>query len=167
MLESGLSIQLTSKKGHYYFQLLGECDYIRFEELKKEGTTRLASMAADAERILRQYRRPLFGYKDYPWCESAREQADLSFREMSIALARSYIKAGEFRLAHDFLNFMLSLVPYDEEAHELILRIYLHWKDRAAFYKHYDKMKTALQQEVGVEPPAFLESLLQELMKDS
>ena len=167
LLENGLSIQLTSKKGHYYFQLLEECDYVRFEELKKEGAARLVNSPSDAERILRQYKRPLFGYKDYPWCEAAREQADLSFREMSKAVARSYIQAGEFRLAHDFLSSILSTVPYDEEAHEMILRIYLHWKDRAAFYKHYDKMKAALQQEIGVAPPAFLESLLQEIMKDS
>lgn len=167
LLESGLSIQLTSRKGHYYFQLLEDCDYIRFEELREKGTEQLVRSAAAAERILRQYKRPLFGYKDYPWCEAAREQADLSFRMMSLALARSYVQAGEFRLAHDFLSFMLSIVPYDEEAHELILRIYLHFKDRAAFYRHYDKMKAALQQEIGVAPPAFLEALLQEIMKDS
>lgn len=163
LLESGVSIQLSSKKGHYHFQLLDECDYIRFEELQKEGTTRLVGPSSDVERILRQYKRPLFGTKDYPWCEAVREQADLSFRDMSKAVARSYIESGEFRLAHDFLKYMLSVVPDDEEAHEMILRIYLHWKDRAAFYKYYEKMKAALLQETGVEPPAVLEALLEEI----
>lgn len=167
LLENGLSIQLTSQKGHYYFQLFEECDYIRFKELEREWTAQLAGRASETERILGHYARPLFGYKDYPWCEAAREQADLSFRKISKALASSYMEAGEYRPAYDFLSFVLSVVPYDEEAHEMILRIYLHWKDKAAFYKHYDKMKAALQQESGVEPPALLESLLQENMKES
>lgn len=165
LLEHGISIQLSSKKGFYRFQLLEPCDLIQFEELKMEGSARLIISPSDGDRILRQYKGALFGYKDYTWCEAAREQAAQSFRDMSKAVARTYMKAKEYQLAHDFLQFVLTIVPYDEEAHELILRIYLHWKDRTSFYMHYDKMKEALQQEVGVKPPAFLEPLLREMMK--
>lgn len=165
LLESGISIQLSSKKGFYRFQLLELCDLIQFEELKMEGIPRLINSPADAERILRQYKGPLFGYKDYTWCEAAREQAAQSFRDMSKAVTRAYMKAKEYRLAHDFLQFVLTVVPYDEESHEMMLRIYLHWKDRTSFFLHYNKMNAALQQEVGVKPPAFLEPLLREMMK--
>lgn len=165
LLEHGISIQLSSKKGFYRFQLLEACDLYEFEELKLEGNTQLVNQPAEAERILRQYKGPLFGFKDYTWCEAAREQAARSFRDMSKAVTRAYMKAKEYRLAHDFLQFVLTVAPYDEESHELLLRIYLHWKDRNSFFHHYNKMKEALYQEAGMELPAFLEPLLQEMMK--
>jgi two-component system, LytTR family, response regulator len=163
--ENGIRIHLSSRKGFYHFQLLESCDYIRFEELRKEGAVQLATSTADAEQTLRLYKGPLFGYKDYSWCEAAREQANQSFRDMSKALARSYMKAGEHRLAHDFLQFVLSIVPYEEEAHEMLLRIYLHWKDRTSFNIHFNKMKDTLQQEMGFEPPAFMEPLFREMRR--
>lgn len=166
LLENGIRIHLSAKKGYYYFQLQDDCDYIQFEELSKDNTAALADSPAETEKILRLFKGPLFGYKDYAWSEGAREQAYQSFREMSKALARSYMKAGEYQLAHDFLQFMLTIAPYDEDAHEMILRIYLHRKDRSSFLRHYHKMQETLQKEMGVDQPGFMEPLLRKMMNE-
>ncbi|MEK4362275.1 response regulator [Paenibacillus sp. FSL M8-0212] len=166
LLENGINIQLSSKKGFYHFQILESCDYVRFEELRKEGTTQIAKFPAVAEDILRLYKGQLFGYKDYSWCEATREQANQSFRDMSKTLARAYMQAGEYRQAHDFLQFVLSIIPYEEEGHEMILRIYMHWKDRTSFSMHFKKMKETFQQEMGYDPPPLMGQLLIDMMKD-
>lgn len=165
LLENGIHIHLSSKKGFYHFQLQEACDYVRFEELRQQGTELLAKSPAEAEQVLRMYKGALFGYKDYNWCEAAREQANQSFRDLARALARYYIREGEYQLAHSFLQYVLSIVPYEEEAHEMILQIYLHWKDRTSFYMHYNKMKETLKQEMGVDSTAFVEPLLREMSK--
>ncbi|MNW68345.1 hypothetical protein D3C74_470930 [compost metagenome] len=86
---------------------------------------------------------------------------------MSKTLARLYMKRGEYRQAHDFLQFFLSIVPYDEEGHEIMLRIYMHWNDRTSFFMHFNKMKEVFQQEMGLDPPASMEQLYVEMMKDA
>lgn len=166
LLDGGIRFNLTSRKGYYHFQMLDSCDYIRFDELVKQGEAVLSLSPADVEPDLRLYKGPLFGYKDYPWCEGVRERASQSFRDLSKGLARLYMAAGEHKQAHDLLQYLLTIVPYEEEAHELILRIYVYGKDRTSFHMHYHKMKAMLQREMGIDPPAFMETLLQEMMKD-
>lgn len=165
LAENGINIHLSSRKGFYHFQLEESCDYVRFEELKRDLTTFLAKASVEAEQILRLYKGPLFGYKDYSWCEAAREQANQSFREMAKSLARTYMRLGNYQQAHDFLQFILSIVPYEEEVHELILRIYLRWRDRTSFLNHYNKMKETLWREMNVAPPRCIEELVHEMMK--
>ncbi|MNC04739.1 Transcriptional regulatory protein YehT [compost metagenome] len=166
LLDSRIRFKLSSRKGHYYFLLEDSCDYIRFDELAKEGKAVLAQSPAEMELVLRLYKGPLFGYKDYPWCEAARERASQSFRELTKALARLYMTAGEYKPAHDLLQYLLTIIPYEEEAHELTLRIYVYWKDRTSFHMHSNKMKAMLKREMGIDPPAFMETLMQEIMKD-
>ncbi|MBU5354685.1 response regulator [Paenibacillus barcinonensis] len=167
LLDNGIQIQLSSKKGFYHFQLLESCDYVRFEELRREGPTQIDRYPAEAEEVLRQYKGPLFGWKDYAWCEADKERANQGFRDMSKTLARLYMKRGEYRQVQDFLQFFLSIVPYDEEGHEMMLRIYMHRKDRTSFSMHFNKMKEVFQQEMGMDPPAFMEQMYVEMMNDA
>lgn len=167
LLESGCKVVLSSKKGFYHFKLDEPCDYIRFEESDKEAAGLQAATAIHAEQLeqtLRLYKGPLFGNKDYTWCEAAREQVSRSFIDRAKALARMYIKLEKRKQAHDLLQYLITLVPYEEEAHEMILRIYLQGGDRASFHNHYNKMKQTLQREVGVAPPAFMEELHQAMI---
>ncbi|WP_186809820.1 response regulator [Paenibacillus polysaccharolyticus] len=167
LLDNGIHIQLSSKKGFYHFQLLESCDYVRFEELRRGGSAQIDRYPADAEEVLRQYKGALFGWKDYAWCEADKERANQSFRDMSKTLARLYMKRGEYRQAQDFLQFFLSIVPYDEEGHEMMLRIFMHRQDRTSFSMHFNKMKEVFQQEMGMEPPAFMEQMYVEMMGKS
>jgi two-component SAPR family response regulator len=167
LLDNGIRFNLSARKGHYHFQLLETCDYVRFDELVKEDAAMLARAPEDAESVLRLYKGPLFGYKDYAWCEAARERSSQGFRDLSKNLARRHMSAGHHKQAHDLLQYVLTIVPYEEEAHEMILRIYVHWKDRTSFHTHCIKMKQMLQREMEMDPPAFMDSLLQQMMKDS
>ncbi|MNF14660.1 Bacterial transcriptional activator domain protein [compost metagenome] len=54
---------------------------------------------------------------------------------------------------------MLYDVPFDEEAHEILLRAYIGLQDRTAFLLHYERMKANFIEELGVEPPATLKQL--------
>lgn len=167
LLEKGIKLVLSSKKGFYHFKLEESCDYIRFSELQKDSANLIVRSPAEVEQTLRLYKGNLFGDKDYPWCEAAREQVNLSFSEISKALARLYMRIGNYQQAHDLLQFVLSVVSYEEEAHELILRIYLQGGDRTSFYNHYRKMKEALQREMDADPPPFMEELLQAMIKNT
>jgi hypothetical protein len=43
----------------------------------------------------------------------------------------------------------------------------MHRQDRTSFSMHFNKMKEVFQQEMGMEPPAFMEQMYVEMMENS
>jgi len=165
--ENGIRIKLEAKKGVYRFELLDSCDYLLLDRIMNQRITFHQNMVEETERVLRLYRGHLFEDKDYPWCEFEKGRILKLFTEVSKGLARWYMEAEEYQRAHDFLHFVLAKVPYEVEAHEWLLRIYAHWRDRTSFCTHYKQMSEILQREMGEVPSASVKRLYNQMIMES
>jgi two-component SAPR family response regulator len=102
--------------------------------------------------MTRLYKGPLFGDKDFPWSEMEKERMFRSFSAAAKHLARGYMNSEELNRAEHILLHLLTEIPLDEEAHELLLTVYCQSKDRVSFRNHYEKLEKLLKLELGVKP---------------
>lgn len=157
--DSGIKVRMSSQKGFYRMDCDEICDYVLFEQavtnmadVKKE-TTEALTTAFDL------YKGPLFANRDYAWCEAERERMSRYFAGLAKEIAKRHLENDQHRQSAEVLLTLLSHVPLDEEAHELLLRTYKILQDRTAFLFHYEKMEKAFMEELGAEPPEFLKQM--------
>lgn len=157
--ENGIEVRLLSQRGLYRMECDINCDYISFEqeidELLKADDSRLDALVAMAQL----YKGALFAGMDYQWCEAERERMSRYFTVLAKKLASCYVRNGQHNKAIDVLLEMLGHVPYDGEAYEKLLKIFIAVQDKAAFVMHYEKMERIFQEELGLEPPHELKEL--------
>jgi ATP/maltotriose-dependent transcriptional regulator MalT/DNA-binding SARP family transcriptional activator len=102
-------------------------------------------------------------YED--WAEERRHYYSEQFGRVTAALAR--LELGEKRLAsaRKYAEETLTVDPYREDIHRLILKIYAAQAKPASVKKHYESMQELLKKDLGVEPSAETRRLASELLK--
>jgi ATP/maltotriose-dependent transcriptional regulator MalT/DNA-binding SARP family transcriptional activator len=102
-------------------------------------------------------------YED--WAEERRHYYSEQFGRVTAALAR--LELGEKRLAsaRKYAEETLTVDPYREDIHRLILKIYAAQAKPASIKKHYESMQELLKKDLGVEPSAETRRLAAELLK--
>ena len=164
--EYGVRIRLESRKGTYRFELLDPCDYVRLNDLLERSPSFLYSNAEASEQVLRQYRGSLFGDKGYLWSEFEKERIYHGVVEKSVQLACEYIDTERVQQAHDLLQWLLEQAPYEEEAYELLLGIYIARQDRVSFLKLYRRMESMMLKGLGTAPSTPLKQLYRRMLEE-
>lgn len=164
--ESGIEAELKSQRGYYLLDLKVPSDYAEFSSLMKQADPGELSPER-LKRAISLYRGPLFGTRDYAWCISERERLQRHFAAMSKKLAHHYTVLQDLPAAADVLLHALEKVPYDEEGHELLLRIFRRMGDRASFLMHFDKLERMLREELDVEPNDAIRAIFDEVQRQN
>lgn len=147
----GIRFELKSKKGEYWFQIFETNDCIRFLSIQKDRRRITPKLVQELEETLSLYQGPIFGDKDYPWCGGERAQMASLYAEYLKKLSRWYMEQREDEKALSLLNQLVEQEPYDEEAHEWILRLYIKMGDKAAFFRHYHFLEEGMERELGAD----------------
>lgn len=151
--DSGFGVRLSTQKGFYRMECHELCDYIEFEQAVSHPIDSENGNIEALSHAVELYKGPLFANRDYAWCEAERERISRYFAILSKRLAKSHLGRNRYQQASEVLLTLLSHVPFDEEAHELLLRTYQAMHDGAAFLSHYKKLEKCYQEELGAEPP--------------
>lgn len=160
-----IEAELKSQRGYYRLDVKLPSDYEEFVSLLKQGEQGAAGAPSPEQwkRAVALYRGQLFGARDYAWCELERERLRRHYAAVSKNLARHYLEVRDLPAAADVLLQAVEKVPYDEEGHEMLLRILWRMGDRASFLAHYVKLERLLREELGVEPNSTVRSIYAEI----
>ncbi|MEK5025240.1 response regulator [Paenibacillus sp. FSL M7-1046] len=162
--DTGIGVRISSQRGSYRMECEDICDYVMFEQAVTH-TLKMDNGNIEAlTKAVQLYKGSLFGNRDYPWCEAERERMSRYFASLSKKLAKLHLEKRQYHEAVEVLQSVLSYVPFDGEAHEILLRTYIHLHDRTAFFAHYEKMEKSFKGELGVELPEVLRQLYADLL---
>ncbi|WP_297423518.1 response regulator [Clostridium sp.] len=168
--ENNLPIEILSKtagNGIYRCELYGvHCDLIEFENSKLENTNINKSNINEFEKIYSLYKEDLFLKKDYEWCENEKEYLKRKYINMLKSIASFYIEKGVYKKATDKLVIMKRKLPFDEEIHQMILRVYGKQKNRALLIQYHEEFKMKLFKEMGIKPQKETNKLFTSLLNE-
>lgn len=157
--ENGIEVQLLSQRGLYRMECDIKCDYISFEQ-KIDGLVKADDVQLEVlMEMVQLYKGTLFTGMDYRWCEAERERMSRYFTVFAKKLASYYMSNGEHHKAIDVLLAVLGQAPYDGEAYERLLKIFIEVQDKVSFVMYYEKMERIFQEELGLAPPQELKEL--------
>ncbi len=80
-------------------------------------------------------------------------------------LARAYEQQGRHEKARVYAQRWLRYVPWDEEAHVVLIRLLARSGQRAAALAQYDQCREALARELGIEPAPQTQVLVQAILE--
>lgn len=161
--EGGIQVRISSLKGYYRMECDESCDYIRFEQAVAEALNADQGNPEALMKALALYKGPLFANRDYPWCEEERERMFRYFAAASKRSARWNLERNRYQQASEVLHSLIFYDPVDEEAHEMLLRIYQELQDKTSFLMHYEKVKKVFREELDTVPPEALRRLAEHL----
>jgi len=158
-----IEAEVHSRKGSYAFAIRASCDFREF--LERAGRLRGggADREAELEETVRHYGGPLFGDRQYLWCEAEKERLQREYLDLCLRLARAYTGSGKDSRAASLLRSLLDRYPLEEKAHELLLQMLAERKDRTGFLAHYRRLERLLAAELGVRPRPELRELYERM----
>jgi ATP/maltotriose-dependent transcriptional regulator MalT/DNA-binding SARP family transcriptional activator len=102
-------------------------------------------------------------YED--WADERRVYYSEQFGRVASALARLELSEKRLASAKRYAEETLTVDPYREDVHRLILKIYAAQGKPASVKKHYEAMQQLLKTDLGVEPSAETRRVAAELLK--
>jgi predicted ATPase/DNA-binding SARP family transcriptional activator len=138
-----------------------ESDYF-LDTLELERLTKDSQASADQiQSALDRYRGAFlegFTLKDCPafddWSLIIRERAQQQVSTLLSRLTEQYEQSKEYEKAIDWVRKRLTLEPWQEEAHQQMMRLLAASGQRPAALAQYEICKRSLKSELGVEPSA-------------
>ena len=94
------------------------------------------------------------------WALTRRERVNRQLRDALSRLAGAYAQRGENMQSIQTARRLLELEPWDEAAHRLVMQGLARSGQRSAALAQYEACRRILQQELGVEPAAETQALL-------
>ena len=94
------------------------------------------------------------------WLEAKRHQYKQKYLEILGVLAQHFEHGGEYSLADKYLTKQLEIEPWQEEYHQLRMRLLARQGKRSKALAQYNICKKALAEELGVEPTESTNKLL-------
>lgn len=99
------------------------------------------------------------------WAEEQAEIYREQYGRVLNGLAKLAVAQKQWAAALKYAEEILTLDPYREDLHRLILKVLSAQGKPAAVKKHYESMQTLLKHELGIEPGAETKRLYKELLK--
>lgn len=101
----------------------------------------------------------------YLWAMVKEEELKVRLAKELRARADNYSSCGNVIGAIRELQLLLSILPYDEEANNLMLINYGRLSDVTGIIEHYQWLELIMKKDFGLAPPASTRSLYNELCK--
>lgn len=94
------------------------------------------------------------------WALTRRERVNRQLRDALSRLAGAYAQRGDHTASIQTARRLLELEPWDEAAHRLVMQGLARSGQRSAALAQYEACRRILQQELGVDPAAETQALL-------
>jgi len=104
------------------------------------------------EDALRLYEGEFLGDRYESWAEDLRSQLALQHEELLADLASHYFEEKKYSVALQLYSKLLERNPFREEIHCKAMMCHHYAGDRHAVREQFDRLKTLLRDELGVEP---------------
>jgi DNA-binding SARP family transcriptional activator len=95
------------------------------------------------------------------WIDDNRRSLDNLWCEATARLLRVLDREGEHRRSLEVAGRLLSVDPLCELAHQSVIRAHLAMNNRSFALRHYKEFREKLDRELGVEPDALTQQILQ------
>ncbi len=166
--ENGVDIAVKFIGGGYVLEPGPNVEYdvAAFEAFAAKGESVDANNIGEFEKMTVLYRDDYLRYADYLWCLTERTRLQKYFVDLAKQVARYYMGAGSYGKAEQMMLRSVEILPYDEDAYELLLKICSLQGDRPGMMKYYEAVQNALQCELAIEPRPSLKRLYESLMNN-
>ncbi|MCH3964404.1 MAG: response regulator [Clostridium sp.] len=136
-------------------------DFEDFIEIHIEADSKNIGDYVDAVNL---YKGILFGNEDYVWNNELNEKL-LRYYLLEVKnIARYYMKEKSYNKSEEYLKKAISKNPFDEEAYELMMKVYFYRGDKVALMKCYDELNAMFKDELHIEPKEATERLYKALL---
>jgi len=129
-----------------------DVDFIQFEQ----GVLALSDIDPDNEAasiaLENRYAGDLFEDKSFAWAAVERERLVILYDSYAKRLAAWLLEAGRYREAAHIARKLALRNEFEEEAALLLLHTLGHMEDRQSFHDYYERYRTMLLQEFGLQP---------------
>ncbi len=95
------------------------------------------------------------------WIDENRRSLDSLWYEATARLLRVLEREGDHRRSLEVAGRLLSVDPLYEVAHQSVIRAHLAMNNRSFALRHYKEFREKLDRELGVEPDALTQQILQ------
>ena len=102
-------------------------------------------------------------YED--WTQLQRDELRGFRRQLVFELASLHERGGQSETAIQQLEALVRLDPLDEDAHRVLIRLYAESGNRQRARRQYERLREALQRELGVEPSEDIEAVYQGILE--
>ncbi|KOA20677.1 transcriptional regulatory protein YehT [Clostridium homopropionicum DSM 5847] len=103
------------------------------------------------EKMITLYKGNLYGDKDYIWGLDWQEKLRNSFSDLIKTAYPYYMEQKNYNKAEEQLKRLLQINPFDEEAHELLQKVYYYMGDRLKLVNHYEQLRNILKRELNID----------------
>jgi DNA-binding SARP family transcriptional activator len=124
----------------------------------------LSAAYGDAVVAATILRRPFLEGNDQPWIHSRRQLLHAERVRALDCLVDALAWNGELTLALTAAAEVIELEPYRERGYQRLIRLHSQLGDRAEALRVYERCRTLLSEELGVDPSAELMSAHRELL---
>ncbi len=155
LADAGIPNAVVYSEGRYRVKMDGwSCDLWEFRGFLENHPLACSENIVRYEKALNLYRGDLFESEDYPWCLAAREKCRLSYLKCLKSIGRYYWDEKDCGLAEKYLRKSMKTDPTDEEAALLLMKVYFSMGNMEKLVHCYAQLKSAMREELGVDPGA-------------
>ena len=160
--QAGIEATIEYRNGRYHMR----CDelYSDAEQLKEADRwgEELSSEGAEQVRAaLELYKGELLATWDADWVDRLRQRYGALYERLLVRLCRYLLRQGSATDAEHWLKRLLLCQPLDEDATEMLMRVYLKCGNRIAFVQTYRALENQLLAELGIAPSGRLQHLFE------
>lgn len=157
---------INYNKGNYSINFKDfSCDLWDFNTFIKNNPLVTDKNIYNYEKIITQYKGNLFENKAFDWCVESSENLKTSYISALKGISKHYIKNKIFSKAKEYVKMAINIDNFDEEAHELLLLIYFHTRDKIALVNHYKSLTKLLKEELNISPQVSTIELYKNLLR--
>lgn len=142
-------------------------DVARFEQNLQRPQPTLAQLAEAAELYRGEFLQD-FNLRDAPlfdeWAVAQRERLHQMALRALYRLATYHAQQREYQTGIKYLNRLLALEPWLEEAHRELMRLFTLTGQRSMALIQYDVCRQMLAEELGIEPAAETTALYEQIV---
>lgn len=151
--KEGFEPPIIYKNNTYQFVIKDfKCDAYLFETFLTKNKVISEDNLLAFEICFQECKGLIFEDKDYEWARGWQLSVWNNYYALGIQLAKIYLHKHEYGTAEIKILRILELQPYDEEAYELLLQVYLESGERVKFLNTYENLIKMLKDEMNLQP---------------
>lgn len=127
------------------------CDLWEFQSFIKTNAVVNDKNITKYEKIINLYKGEFLGNRESLWTLELNERIQRDYIQGMKDIAKYYTENKSYIKVYDYLQKIISINPFDEEAHEMIMGVYFNLGDRIGLMAYYNKLNETLEKELHIE----------------
>jgi two-component system LytT family response regulator len=139
-------------------------DTVAFDSVADSGYSVEEGAIEKYEKAFSLYKNDYLEENDYIWSLPKREEYARKYHDLADFLVKRHMQRNDYAATERVLQRILEKFPFEESAHEMLLKVYFVKRDRAAFVAHYQAMQESFRAELGIEPSDTVQALYNRML---